>query len=214
MGRHAAVLEKAAPQINLFSQTSLEGNTALAVPTAKVLASEDVFDRLAASLFRTTVGRSVVAFTSVQPGEGVTYVLRGLAAALNRSGQSVAVLDGALSPLSFDGLPAVEETFLGRPAIVGIPFEAEPKNASQTLAGLRNRYECILLDCGALKSSAAVTRVSSLCDGVVIVVEASRASKRHVDRAAQIIRQAQGTLLGLVFNKRRYPIPAWLYQLL
>ena len=57
-------------------------------------------------------------------------------------------------------------------------------------------------------------RFAPATDGVVLVVEAGRAGKEQINRAAQMITEAQGTLLGFVLNKRRYPIPNWLYRLL
>jgi Mrp family chromosome partitioning ATPase len=48
----------------------------------------------------------------------------------------------------------------------------------------------------------------------VLVVEAGVTNKDQIERAARVIRETGGTLLGCVLNKRRYPIPGWLYRLL
>jgi Mrp family chromosome partitioning ATPase len=57
-------------------------------------------------------------------------------------------------------------------------------------------------------------RLASVCDGVVVVAEAGRATPKSLRRAAQVVELAQGKLLGVVLNKRKYPIPSWLYRIL
>jgi Mrp family chromosome partitioning ATPase len=208
MGKHTAVLEKAAPQVTLFSATSFDSAASSVAPI------EDVYIQLASSLFGGSSPRTVIAFASAQRGEGVTYIVQGLAAALSRSGNSVAVLDSDLRPVQFAGLPMPSEDFGARGSIVGTPFLAEAKSASQVIAGFRNHYDRIVLDCGSMEASSSLMRLGPVSDGVVIVAEAGKVSKRHMDRAAQVVRQAEGTLIGIVLNKRRYPIPAWLYRML
>jgi Mrp family chromosome partitioning ATPase len=211
MSKHAAVLGKAAPQVKLFEQQNFEQpNREIRAPAGRP--ADDVYGTLAASLFDSPTPRTVICFVSAQKGEGVTYVLRGLAAALIRSGKTVAVLDGALCPLSFPGVPAPEEKRTEGATIVGTPFDSKPESLQQLITGLHNRYDCVLLDCGSAGSCAGLTRLGRLSDGVVVVAEAGRISKKHVNRATQVIAQAGGTLLGVVLNKRRYPIPSWLYN--
>jgi Mrp family chromosome partitioning ATPase len=206
MSKHAAVLGKAAPQVKLFEQPNIK----TCVPAERPV--EDVYGSLAASLFDSPTPRTVICFTSAQAGEGVTFILRGLAAALIRSGKSVAVLDGALRPLSFTGVPAPEERSIEVGSIVGTPFDSKPESLQQLITGVHNRYDCVLLDCGSIGASAGLTRLARLSDGVVVVAEAGRVSKKHIDRATQVIAQAGGTSLGVVLNKRCYPIPSWLYN--
>jgi Mrp family chromosome partitioning ATPase len=49
-------------------------------------------------------------------------------------------------------------------------------------------------------------------DGVVLVVEADRTKRDQIQRAQRTIEMANGNLLGLVLNKRRYVVPRWLYR--
>ncbi len=90
----------------------------------------------------------------------------------------------------------------------------EIESTAQTVGNLRDRYDCALLDCGSLDRSAGLIRLGPLCDGVVLVAEAGKVSKAQLDRGARSVRQVQGALLGIVLNKRQYPIPTWLYRLL
>jgi Mrp family chromosome partitioning ATPase len=219
MGRHATVLERAEPRFNLSSQVLLEGaekpSGAAAAITAPELPEDAVYTQLAVSLFDAATPQKVVAFASAQRGEGVTFVVRGLAAALTRLGKSVAVFNGALRPLSLAGVPTMGQELADRTRIAGVPAAPEVvAKASDILGAARGAHQCVLVDCGSLETSVDVVRLSPICDGVVLVVEASRASKRQVMRATSTIRHGGGTLAGLVLNKRQYPIPGWLYKLL
>lgn len=206
MSKYAAVLGKAAPQVKLFDHVAVESHAPATPPV------DDLYTGLAAALFDSPAPRTVISFASAQRGEGVTYVMRGLAAALLRSGKSVAVLDGSLRPLPFAGVPAPDDGASSRRSIVGTPFDAKPESLQQLITGLHDCYDCVLLDCGSIGASAGLSRLARLSDGIVIVAEAGRVSRKHIDRAGQVVRQAGGTLLGIVLNKRRYPIPAWLYK--
>ena len=77
---------------------------------------------------------------------------------------------------------------------------------------LRVNFDNILIDCGSLKDSADAAVLSSSVDGVVIVVEAGEARREEILNAQRTIETAGGKFLGFVLNKRRYPVPEWLYK--
>lgn len=204
MSRHSIVLEKTASQVTLFNQIDL-GHELPRVPQA-----EDIYSNLAANLFETSVSRHVIGFVSVKSGEGVTYVVKGLASSLIRSGKRVAVLNGTLCSVPSAGDARMTDML----AIVGTPLVSEPASSRPDVAALQLHHDYVLVDCGSFDTSAGLTRLASVCDGIVLVAEAGRLSEHSVNRAARAVRQAQGKLLGIVLNKRRYPIPAWLHKLL
>jgi Mrp family chromosome partitioning ATPase len=207
MGIHTSILEQASPQIDLFPARG----AAITAPSS--VASRRAYAELAARLFGDS-GRSVVAFVSASRGEGVTYTVRGLAAELPRAGRSVVVLDGDLRRLRLAGLRVPERETGSPPPILGAPLGSESEQEPAVLAGLRDHYDGILLDCGSLQDSVSLLRVASAADGVVLVVEAGRTAKEQVERCARVIREARGTLIGFVLNKRHYPVPGWLYRML
>ena len=161
---------------------------------------------LSARLFGVTNDRAAIAFFAVHRGEGVTRTIRRLTTELARTEKRIAVLDGNLRPIA--GTYTVDSA--SNPAASTRP----PTDALETITDLRGRFDCILIDCGALESSVNLLHIASACDGVVLVVEAGRTLREEIDRALQVLRQANGVLLGFVLNKRRYPIPAWLYRFL
>jgi len=197
MGISTSVLDEAAPEMDL-----LAARPAIVAATAPSNGRRP-YAELALRLFGRAPWPKVVAFAAANRAEGVTRTVGRLAAELVRSGKTVACFDGTLGRPQLPGLRLPE-----------VEMETGQQDVTEVFAALRNRYDCVLLDCGGLDSSVDLLRLAPATDGVVLVVEAGRAGKEQINRAAQVIAEAQGTLLGFVLNKRRYPIPNWLYRLL
>jgi len=197
MGISTSVLDEAAPEMDL-----LAARPAIVVAPAPSNGRRP-YAELALRLFGRAPLPKVVAFAAANRAEGVTRTVRRLAAELARSGKTVACFDGTLGRPQLPGLRLPEAE-----------METEQQDVAEVFAALRDRYDCVLLDCGGLDSSVDLLRLAPAADGIVLVVEAGRAGKEQINRAAQMIAEAQGTLLGFVLNKRRYPIPNWLYRLL
>lgn len=77
---------------------------------------------------------------------------------------------------------------------------------------LRVSFDNILIDCGPVSGAADAAVLASNVDGVVIVVEGGRSRRDQILNAKRTIEQAGGKFLGFVLNKRRYPVPEWLYR--
>lgn len=77
---------------------------------------------------------------------------------------------------------------------------------------LRVAFDNILIDCRSLRVSSEAAVLSSSVDGVAVVVEAGHTRRDEILNAQRTIENAGGTFLGFVLNKRRYPVPEWLYK--
>jgi len=77
---------------------------------------------------------------------------------------------------------------------------------------LRVSFDNILIDCGSLKDSTDAAMLGSSVDGVVIVVNAGESRRDEILNSQRMIETAGGKFLGFVLNKRRYPVPEWLYK--
>ena len=77
---------------------------------------------------------------------------------------------------------------------------------------LRVSFDNILIDCGSLRGSSEAAVLASSVDGVVVVVEAGQARREEILNAQRTVETAGGKFLGFVLNKRRYPVPEWLYK--
>jgi Mrp family chromosome partitioning ATPase len=175
---------------------------------------EPSYSELAARLFNGPESRSAIAFAAINRGEGVTRTVSGLAGDLTRGGRHVAVLDGKLRPLHNLSDLTPEFGVDPTPALVATHFSSDQFAAVRMLANIREQYDAALIDCGSLESSMDLLYVAPAADGVVLVIEAGRQSKQQVDRATDLISNAGGRFLGFVLNKRRYPVPGWLYRIL
>ncbi len=174
----------------------------------------------------------VVAFTSSAPGEGVTYVVNTLAReiashtqkrvlAVDATGlQEVCVadprqiadhcfetqLDNLLTLSAANGANGYHHSTPN-----GL-WLTNPEYRASCLKALRWNFDYVLIDCPALKDSAAVTMLAPIVDGVAVVVEAGRTRRDQIYRAREILEQADANFLGFVLNQRRYPVPDWLYR--
>ena len=77
---------------------------------------------------------------------------------------------------------------------------------------LRVTFDNILIDCRSLRASSEAAVLSASVDGVAVVVEAGQTRRDEVLNAQRTIENAGGKFLGFVLNKRRYPVPEWLYR--
>src|SRR5262249_31343917 len=77
---------------------------------------------------------------------------------------------------------------------------------------LRVSFDNILIDCRSLKVSAEAALLGSSVDGVAVVVEAGQTRREENLNAQRTIETAGGKFLGFILNKRRYPVPEWLYR--
>lgn len=144
----------------------------------------------------------VIAFTALAHGAGVTSVIGLLATALER--------DTHRRPAV---VQASDIMILGKTSHVAGGARSEGPSARATsLNRLLAESDCVLIDCEPMSVSAELARIASITDGVVLVLEAGFTRKKQVDRAVATIRAAGGTCLGVVLNKRKYPIPGWLYR--
>lgn len=85
---------------------------------------------------------------------------------------------------------------------------------SKRLSSIKEHYRFVVFDLPAVSQMSIVPRLAGLFDGVIIVVEAERLRWEVVQRMKERLVKAEANVLGVVLNKRRFPIPAWLYRTL
>ena len=115
--------------------------------------------------------------------------------------------NGAAAPAG-EGCELPKRSFLMRVAKHG----EEIDTGLNSVDALRVSFDNILIDCRSLHASADAAVLSSSVDGVVVVVEAGQARREEILNAQRTIETAGGKFLGFVLNKRRYPVPEWLYK--
>lgn len=77
---------------------------------------------------------------------------------------------------------------------------------------LRRQYDDIVLDLPAASSSRLGLVCASLCDGVVVVLEAEKTRAPVVENLIASLRAVRAPILGTVMNRRRFHLPKRVYQ--
>ena len=165
----------------------------------------------------THTGGLVIALVAAHPQAGTTYVAAHLTQSLNTDQFISAVLldcrEAANSTrASADDRRGVSFPYQGAEAGSGLSVPREVWRRSfeyraSYLAHLRTRYSYVLIDCPSLKESTDVLGLTTLADGVLLVIEANKTTKSQIALLERTIEGANGKILGHVLNKRTYPIP-------
>jgi len=177
-------------------------------------------------------------------GEGVTTIAANLAVTLLRHGEGpVLLVDANLeTPLLhhvFDVpqapgiaglLEEAEAEDLANPVVfrVGAQLDLLPAGVTTgslsdifsapkfktLLEGLKERYKLIVIDIPALQPAPCAFHLCRLCDRVLLVIEAERERWEVADSMKRRLVAARVPIAGVVLNKRRFPVPQWLYRTL
>lgn len=171
----------------------------------------------------------VIAVTSCQPGEGKSSVSLQLASALAESGKRVLFIDADLRksamakrmrlPKGSKGLSQLlsgmcepEEAICGTnvrnlQAIFSGPYPPNPaellggKRFSSLIARCREIYDYVVIDTAPLGNVIDAAVVAGSADGAVMVLEASRDSRKFAAQVKEQLQKSGCRILGVVLNK-------------
>lgn len=82
----------------------------------------------------------------------------------------------------------------------------------ERFAELRKSFDYLLIDAPPLNAYADALALGRFADGVVLVLEANATRREAALRIADSLRAAKIAVLGVVLNKRTFPIPTALYK--
>jgi len=82
------------------------------------------------------------------------------------------------------------------------------------LAETRLKFDHVVIDTPPLIPVTDPGIVGALTDGVILVVQAGRTQRAVVNRATELLHQAQSKLLGYVLTNIEYHLPEYLYRYL
>jgi protein-tyrosine kinase len=88
------------------------------------------------------------------------------------------------------------------------------ENMKLRVAELRKQFDYVLFDSPPLNAYSDGVAVGQLSDGLVLVLEANSTRREATAKVVEDLRAAQIKILGAVLNKRTFPIPGALYNLL
>lgn len=97
----------------------------------------------------------------------------------------------------------------------GTPPDAHPAPpllSVDILQILKEQFSVVVVDTSPVLADAAAVGVAAQCDGAILVLQAEQ-TRWEVAREAQArLQRAGANLLGVVLNRRKYPIPESLYK--
>lgn len=74
------------------------------------------------------------------------------------------------------------------------------------------RWAYIIVDLPAIRGFGFAAKMAGLCDAVVLVIDSPHSRWQQTKRATQELAAVNAGMLGVVLNRRSYPIPNWLYR--
>ncbi len=90
-----------------------------------------------------------------------------------------------------------------------IPFDL--KEFDYFLTEVCEQYDYIILDSAPALKSSQTQSLSSKTDGVIVVAEANKTRWQVMADLKQQLENDGANIIGSFLNKRRFPIPKWLY---
>jgi non-specific protein-tyrosine kinase len=179
-----------------------------------------------------------IALASMAPGEGTTTVLAGFTRLLAADpALRIAVVDtNVVSPhlaevFGAEPAPGMAEVLAGSAtpssaltALEGLGVHllacgrADPRHLRpdpemlERLLSEFGGYDYVLVDCAPLLSWPHSVTVAAACDGVILVARWGRTKREVAGRALETLAAANARVLGVVLNRRQYPIPEFIYR--
>ncbi|MDR3448289.1 MAG: hypothetical protein P4M15_00800 [Alphaproteobacteria bacterium] len=181
----------------------------------------------------------IITFISARPGEGTSTVARDYALALSdtvehkillidagnleedyfashQADPTVTIADimTAGRPLADALYPIGTHVLLGRWSSPGRGRSAATKllNDDAFWKNLHESFGAVVIDAPSLKESADGIGLAVRADATVLVVEAEKTRQPVVENLRDTLTQGGAKIAGVVMNKRRYYIPAKVYQ--
>jgi capsular exopolysaccharide synthesis family protein len=172
-------------------------------------------------------GIKTILITSAQPGEGKTTTVINTAMSLAQLGKSVLIIDCDLrTPKVHERLgvhqkPGLSTHLSGNaklntviqklkvPGVSLLSSGAVPENPSELISSYRmkemlqsvsQRYDHILIDSAPLVSLADTVILSTLVDGIILIVHAGKINRDAVRRARQELSNVGVSVSGVVLN--------------
>lgn len=190
---------------------------------------KDVYRRIRTNIMFTGVENKVICVTSCGAGDGKSLVTFALARTFAENGSRVLVIDADLrntylykrfgvGPETLglshylSGLSCLEDTIyetdiknlflLPAGAVRGNSTELLGKERmNRLISAVKETYDYVLVDTAPLGLLVDAAIVARVCDGSVMVVDASNNSRRTVSAVQEQLVQANPNFLGVILNK-------------
>jgi protein-tyrosine kinase len=183
---------------------------------------------------------SLIEFIGSNPGEGTSTVAREFAKALSaKFSRKVLLMDADcahptqgrafglmiekdLQKIIERGLSATEACYRVPGSTLSVCYMAESLSFISTLCQLeefdyiwkefREKYDTVIVDSPPGNTSSVGFDLGRKVDRVVLIVEAEKTRWPVAVNVKEKIVNNGGEILGIIFNKRKFYIPGWIYK--
>ncbi len=164
--------------------------------------------------------QGVFAFTAPNRGAGTSYVINLLATELAKQ------FDCTVAVIPTEAIKGADPRKLPQGYIEHAPkiwtavpdreLEQMPDFALENvwISTTGQNFDFVLVDCPALAGNSQALRWTAAADGVFLIVEAGVTQISQIESAQRMLHTANSRFEGIVINRRTYPIPKFVYQLL
>jgi capsular exopolysaccharide synthesis family protein len=230
------------PALPAAGEAGAMNTTALALTSDARSASAEAYRHLRTSLLLSSAGQppKTILVTSSQPSEGKTTTAVNTAITLAQTGAPVLIVDcdlrrprvhanfnvsnarGLTNYLSGErDLDALVKTYDKLPNLQILTSGPVPPNPAELLGSMEmrrlltalgERYAHIVIDSPPAISFTDASILSTLVDGVMLVVHGGRSSRTVVRRAKQQLVDVGANIFGIVLNNVRLDSPDYYYS--
>jgi capsular exopolysaccharide synthesis family protein len=76
----------------------------------------------------------------------------------------------------------------------------------------KNKYDAIFIDCAQLGEFTDAATLASSVDGIILVVEEGKVRRQVILKTIETLLKKNKNIVGVVFNKRTFPLPNFIYK--
>ncbi len=87
-----------------------------------------------------------------------------------------------------------------------------PQTIRAAMKAMSLVFRHVLIDFPSLKEAPEYLLMTPLVEGVVLIAEAGKTTKEQILWSTKSIEAAGGKVMGIVVNKRRYPVPEFIHK--
>jgi capsular exopolysaccharide synthesis family protein len=185
------------------------------------------------------IGTANLLFTGAVGGDGISTVAAQYGEMLARRGERVLMIDGNPRHPSLHrqfhlpDAPGLAEYVAGSAPLEAVihatgfanlelvPLgrcsdRSEAERVTEALGEFQQtvaeRYDYVLTDTDFIGSPFFSQTAVGSADGVILVLRAGKTNRQIAARALDTVKQVEGRVLGVILNRREFPIPNFIYR--